>query len=70
MFSRLDPSAFVNETVSNLKNTIQNDKVILGLSGGVDSTVAAVLLNKAIGDNLHCIFVDNGLYVKMNIKVF
>jgi len=58
------PSAFVDETVQSLKDQLGNDKVILGLSGGVDSSVAAVLLNKAIGDNLHCIFVDNGLLRK------
>ena len=50
--------------VEELKQKLGNDKVILGLSGGVDSTVAAVLLNKAIGSNLHCIFVDNGLLRK------
>ncbi len=58
------PDSFVNTTVSNLKSKLQNDKVVLGLSGGVDSTVAAVLLNKAIGDNLYCIFVNNGLLRK------
>lgn len=58
------PSAFVEETVESLRNQLGNDRVILGLSGGVDSSVAAVLLNKAIGDNLHCIFVDNGLLRK------
>ena len=58
------PSIFVEETVANLKYKIGNDKVVLGLSGGVDSTVAAVLLHKAIGDQLHCIFVDNGLLRK------
>jgi GMP synthase (glutamine-hydrolysing) len=58
------PNAFVEETVQALKDKLGNDKVILGLSGGVDSSVAAVLLNKAIGDNLHCIFVDNGLLRK------
>ena len=58
------PNAFVEETVQSLKDQLGNDKVILGLSGGVDSSVAAVLLNKAIGDNLHCIFVDNGLLRK------
>ena len=58
------PSSFIDETVGMLKNTLQNNKVILGLSGGVDSTVTAVLLNKAIGDNLYCIFVDNGLLRK------
>ena len=58
------PDAFVEETVSKLKAQIGSDKVILGLSGGVDSTVAAVLLHKAIGANLHCIFVNNGLLRK------
>lgn len=58
------PDAFVDETVAGLKDKLGGDKVILGLSGGVDSTVAAVLIHKAIGENLHCIFVDNGLLRK------
>ena len=58
------PSSFVEETVEALKAKIGNDKVVLGLSGGVDSTVAAVLLNKAIGKNLYCVFVNNGLLRK------
>ncbi len=58
------PNSFVDETVAGLKKEIGSDKVILGLSGGVDSSVAAVLLHKAIGDQLHCIFVDNGLLRK------
>mgnify|MGYP001490463411 FL=1 len=58
------PEAFVDMTVEDLKKQIGDDKVVLGLSGGVDSTVAAVLLNKAIGDNLYCIFVNNGLLRK------
>ncbi len=57
-------SSFVEETVATLKEQIKNEKVVLGLSGGVDSTVAAVLLNKAIGENLYCIFVNNGLLRK------
>ncbi len=58
------PDAFVESTVAELKEKIGNEKVILGLSGGVDSTVAAVLLHKAIGAHLHCIFVNNGLLRK------
>ncbi len=58
------PKNFVRSTIEELKAKLGNDKVILGLSGGVDSSVAAVLLHKAIGENLHCIFVDNGLLRK------
>ncbi|CAI8177921.1 MAG: GMP synthase [glutamine-hydrolyzing] [Formosa sp. Hel1_33_131] len=58
------PDSFVDETVADLKAKIQDDKVVLGLSGGVDSTVAAILLHKAIGKNLYCIFVNNGLLRK------
>ncbi|HON17665.1 MAG TPA: glutamine-hydrolyzing GMP synthase [Salinivirgaceae bacterium] len=58
------PASFIETTVTELQKKIQNDVVILGLSGGVDSTVAAVLLHKAIGKNLHCIFVNNGLLRK------
>ncbi len=58
------PDSFVESTVKDLQDKIGTDKVILGLSGGVDSSVAAVLLHKAIGANLHCIFVDNGLLRK------
>ncbi len=57
-------SLFIDETIISLRNKIGNDRVVLGLSGGVDSTVAGVLLNKAIGENLYCIFVDNGLLRK------
>ncbi|MBP5505762.1 MAG: glutamine-hydrolyzing GMP synthase [Bacteroidales bacterium] len=58
------PESFIDTTVAALREKIGSDRVILGLSGGVDSTVAAVLLNKAIGSQLHCIFVDNGLLRK------
>ena len=58
------PDSFIESTITALKNKLGNDKVILGLSGGVDSSVAAVLLHKAIGANLYCIFVDNGLLRK------
>jgi GMP synthase (glutamine-hydrolysing) len=58
------PDSFVESTIQDLKNKIGKDKVLLGLSGGVDSTVAGVLLHKAIGDQLTCIFVDNGLLRK------
>lgn len=64
--SRCDWSAasFIESTVKELREQLGNDRVILGLSGGVDSSVAAVLLNKAIGSNLTCIFVDHGMLRK------
>lgn len=55
---------FIESTLKQVKETVANKKVILGLSGGVDSSVAAMLLHKAIGNKLHCIFVDNGLLRK------
>lgn len=58
------PKSFVETTIKDLREKLGDDEVILGLSGGVDSSVAAVLLNMAIGKNLHCIFVDNGLLRK------
>ena len=58
------PNSFIDSTIADLKAKLGNDKVVLGLSGGVDSSVAAVLLDKAIGKNLFCIFVDNGLLRK------
>ena len=58
------PASFIESTVASLKEQIGTDKVVLGLSGGVDSSVAALLLHKAIGDQLHCIFVDSGLLRK------
>lgn len=58
------PDIFVETTVTQLKNTLGDDKVVLGLSGGVDSSVAAMLIHQAIGKNLYCIFVDNGLLRK------
>ena len=61
-------ASFIETTVANLKETLGNDKVVLGLSGGVDSSVAAVLLNRAIGKNLTCIFVDHGLLRKNEFK--
>ncbi|MBA4411637.1 MAG: glutamine-hydrolyzing GMP synthase [Bacteroidota bacterium] len=58
------PDSFIETTVKELKAKLGNDKVVLGLSGGVDSSVAGVLLHRAIGSNLTCIFVDNGLLRK------
>ena len=58
------PNSFIDSTIADLKAKLGNDKVVLGLSGGVDSSVAAVLLDRAIGKNLFCIFVDNGLLRK------
>lgn len=58
------PDQFVETTVTEIKNKVGNDKVVMALSGGVDSSVAALLVHKAIGKNLYCIFVDNGLLRK------
>lgn len=68
--SRQDWSAesFIDTTVEQLRRQLGNDKVVLGLSGGVDSSVAAVLLNRAIGKNLTCIFVDHGMLRKDEFK--
>lgn len=61
-------TSFIETTVMQLKEQLGNDKVVLGLSGGVDSSVAAVLLNRAIGKNLTCIFVDHGMLRKDEFK--
>ncbi|HMJ68911.1 MAG TPA: glutamine-hydrolyzing GMP synthase [Cyclobacteriaceae bacterium] len=58
------PEQFVDSVVNDLKNKLGNDKVVMALSGGVDSSVAATLIDRAIGKNLYCIFVDNGLLRK------
>ncbi len=58
------PDSFIEQTVKSLKEQLGNDKVVMALSGGVDSSVAAMLLHRAIGSNLYCIFVDNGLLRK------
>ena len=62
------PASFIESTVAELKAQLGDDKVVLGLSGGVDSSVAAVLLNRAIGKNLTCIFVDHGMLRKNEFK--
>lgn len=58
------PAHFIETTVEEIREKVGDEKVILGLSGGVDSSVAAALIHKAIGDNLLCIFIDNGLLRK------
>jgi len=58
------PASFIQETVAHIKQLVGNERVVMALSGGVDSTVAATLIHRAIGTNLYCIFVDNGLLRK------
>jgi GMP synthase (glutamine-hydrolysing) len=58
------PAHFITDTIDALRRQIGNRKVVMAISGGVDSTVAATLISRAIGDNLHCIFVDNGVLRK------
>ncbi len=62
------PASFVRETIDELRLTLGDEKVVLGLSGGVDSSVAAELIHQAIGKNLICVFVDNGLLRKDEFK--
>ena len=62
------PNSFVESAVSEIRDTVKNENVVLGLSGGVDSSVAALLLHRAIGEQLTCIFVDNGLLRKNEFK--
>lgn len=62
------PASFIESTVAELKQQLGDDKVVLALSGGVDSSVVAVLLNKAIGKNLTCVFVDHGLLRKNEFR--
>lgn len=61
MSTRLDTKCIVEESVAEIKSIVGTDNVVAGLSGGVDSSVAALLLHKAIGKQLVCIFVNNGL---------
>ncbi len=63
------PESFVENTVNELKSKLENKKVIIGLSGGVDSTVTAMLLHHAIGHNLYCIFIDHGLLRKNEFEL-
>lgn len=63
------PASFVEEKVEELKNLLGEDKVLLGLSGGVDSSVAASLIQRAIGDKLYCVFIDNGLLRKNEFEM-
>ncbi len=63
-FSRWTMHSFIKETIENIKKSVGNDKVVLGLSGGVDSSVAALLLHTAIKKNVRCIFINNGLLRK------
>ncbi len=62
------PDSFIETTIQSLKDKLGDEKVVLGLSGGVDSSVASVLLHRAIGTNLRCIFVDNGLLRKYEFE--
>jgi len=59
-----NPKHFITDSIASIKETVQNDEVIMALSGGVDSSVAAVLIHQAIGNQLKCVFVDNGLLRK------
>jgi GMP synthase (glutamine-hydrolysing) len=63
------PLSYIEETIAGLKSALGTDTVIMGLSGGVDSTVAAMLIHRAIGEKLHCIFVDNGLLRKNEFEL-